>query len=191
MNLNSLLSEVVRIMPVHKKALEKLGLKTVEDLLYYFPTRYGNTSQMKNIESLNKGDNSTIFGKISGLKTSKAFIKKIPMSEAVVTDDTGKIKLVWFNQPYIAKMIHEGQFVRVEGKTTERKNELYMSNPKIEVVNTLPNAVGDSLFMKGNDREEDVHVMYPVYPESEGLTSHWIYHTIQKIFSSVILDSIS
>src|SRR3989338_2769520 len=62
MNLNSLLSEVVIIMTVHKKALEKLGLKTVEDLLYYFPTRYGNTSQMKNIESLNKGDNSTIFG---------------------------------------------------------------------------------------------------------------------------------
>src|SRR3989344_808432 len=140
MNLNSLLSEVVRIMPVHKKALEKLGLKTVEDLLYYFPVRYGNTSQMKTIESLAKGDESTIFGKISGLKTSKAWIKKIPMSEGVVTDDTGKIKLVWFNQPYIAKIIHEGQFVRVEGRVSERKRtkipsnsegELYMSNPKI------------------------------------------------------------
>ena len=191
MQLNSSLSEVIRIMPVHKKALEKLGLKTVGDLLYYFPIRYGNTSQMKTISSLAKGDTSTIFGKISGLKTSKAWIKKIPMSEAHVTDDTGKIKLVWFNQPYIAKMIHEGQLVRVEGKVTERRGELYMSNPKIEVVGTLPNAVGDSLFINSNTNEEDTHVMYPVYPESKGLTSHWIYHTIQKIFSSGILDNIS
>ena len=171
-------------MPAHKKALEKLGLKTVEDLLYYFPIRYGDTSQMKNIESLVKGDSATVFGKVSGLKTSKAWVKKIPMSEAVVTDDTGRIKLVWFNQPYIAKMIFEGQLVRVEGKVTERRGELYMSNPKIEVVNSLPTAVGDSLFINSKANDEDVHVMYPVYPESKGVTSYWIYHVIQKIFMS-------
>ncbi|KKR19332.1 MAG: ATP-dependent DNA helicase RecG [Parcubacteria group bacterium GW2011_GWF1_39_37] len=74
MNLLSPLSEIVRILPNHKKALDKLGLKTVEDLLYYFPVRYGDTSQMKTIESLVKGDDSTVFGRISGLKTSKAFL---------------------------------------------------------------------------------------------------------------------
>ncbi|MFA5889304.1 MAG: ATP-dependent DNA helicase RecG [Candidatus Paceibacterota bacterium] len=187
MRLDSPLSEIIRIMPVHKKALEKLGLKTIEDLLYYFPFRYGNTSQMKTIESVVKGDVSTIFGKISGLKTSKAWVKKIPMSEATVIDDTGKMKIVWFNQPYIAKMIREGQLVRVEGKITERKGEPHMNNPKIEVVDTLPNAVGNSLFVP----DENTHVMYPVYPESRGVTSHWIYHTIQRIFSSGILDNIS
>ncbi len=164
-----------------------MGISTIEDLLYHFPVRYGNTSQMKTVESLSKGDDSTVFGKISGLKTSKAFVKKIPMSEAYVTDDTGRIKIVWFNQPYIAKMLHEGQLVRVEGKITERKNELYMSNPKIEPVNTIPTAVGESLF----EATEDTHVMYPVYPESRGITSHWIYHTIQKIFSSGIFDTLS
>lgn len=177
-------------MPAHKAALEKLGLKTIEDLLYYFPVRYGDTSQMKNIKNLAKGETSTVFGKISGLKTSKAFIKKIPMSEATVTDETGRIKIVWFNQPYIAKMIHEGQLVRVEGKISERKGEPYMSNPKIEVVETLPVAVGDSLFLDNIENEDDTHVMYPVYPESKGVTSHWIYHTIQKVFSSGILDQI-
>jgi ATP-dependent DNA helicase RecG len=199
MNLDSPLSEVVRIMPVHKKALEKLGLKTVEDLLYYFPIRYGDTSQMKNIESLTKGDSATIFGRVSGLKTSKAWVKKIPMSEGHVTDDTGKIKMVWFNQPYIAKMVHEGQLVRVEGKVSERRGpvrqaqgrEFYMSNPKIEVVNSLPTAVGDSLFVNNKEDEKEVHVMYPVYPESKGVTSYWIYHTIQRIFSSGVLDDIS
>ncbi len=183
MKINSSLSEVVRILPNHKLALDKLGIKTVEDLLYYFPVRYGDTSQMRVIESLSKGESVTIFGKISGLKTSKAFIKKIPMSDATVTDDTGKIKCVWFNQPYIAKMIFEGQLVRAEGKVSERRGELYMSNPKIEVVNSLPTAVGDSLFAKSGANEEDVHVMHPVYPESKGVTSYWIYHTVQRIFS--------
>lgn len=165
-----------------------MGISTVEDLLYYFPVRYGNTSKVSYIENLIKGDMAVIFGKISGLKTSKGFIKKIPMSEGVVTDDTGRMKLVWFNQPYIAKMIQEGQLVRVEGKVTERKGELYMSNPKIEAVSTLPDRVGDSLF--GDKTTEENHVMYPVYPESKGVTSNWIYHAIQKIFNSGVLDTL-
>ena len=167
-------------------ALHKLGIKTVEDLLYHFPTRYGDTSQMQNIGHLIVGDNATIFGKISSLKTSKAFIKKIPMSETYVEDESGRIKAIWFHQPYIAKMISEGTFVRLDGKVSERKGELYMSNPKIESVAKIPIGVGDSLFGEGGEK----HSLYPVYPESRGLTSNWIYHAIQKIFSSGILDLI-
>ena len=146
MKLDSLLSAQLRLVEIQKKALSKMGVSTARDLLYYFPIRYGNTNQIKNIKSLIKGDDSTIFGRISKLKMSKAFIKKIPMSDAIVEDSTGKIKLVWFNQPYIAKMIHDGQLVRVEGKIAERRGELYMSNPKIEVIGTLPNLERDSIF---------------------------------------------
>jgi ATP-dependent DNA helicase RecG len=148
MQLNDPLEKQFRITENQKKALKKMGISTVEDMLYHFPVRYGDTGQITNVENLSKGDSSVIFGTISGLKTSKAFIKKIPMSEATLTDDTGKVKLVWFNQPYIAKMMREGALVRVEGKVAERKGEAYMSNPKIEMVNKLPNAVGDSLFGK-------------------------------------------
>lgn len=186
MQITSKLEKEFRLVEVQKKALAKLGINTVEDLLYHFPVRYGDVNRVKNIDTLVKGEEVTIFGKISGLKTSKAFIKKIPMSEGVVTDETGNMKLVWFNQPYIAKMIHNGQTVRVEGKITERKGEPYMSNPKIEAVDYVPNAVGDSLF--GKDGEE--HNMYPVYPESRGITSNWLYHAIQKIFGFGILDQI-
>jgi ATP-dependent DNA helicase RecG len=186
MKLNSPLSTEFRLVETQKKALNKMGINTVEDLLYYFPVKYGDTSQVRNIENIEKGDDATIFGKISGLKTSKAFVKKIPMSEGFVEDETGRIKLVWFNQPYIAKMIHDGQFVRVEGKITERKGEAYMSNPKIEVVREIPTAVGESLF--GKDGEE--HALHPTYPESKGVTSYWIYHTIQKIFRSGVLEEI-
>jgi ATP-dependent DNA helicase RecG len=81
-------------------------------LLYHFPARYGNTSEVRMIESVGKGDTVTLYGKVSGLQTSKAFIKKIPMSEGVLEDESGRVKLVWFNQPYIAKMVHDGQLVR-------------------------------------------------------------------------------
>ncbi|HEY4509218.1 MAG TPA: ATP-dependent DNA helicase RecG [Candidatus Paceibacterota bacterium] len=202
MDLHTLIEKEFRLSEFQKKALKKMGVSSIEDLLYYFPVRYGNTSQMKNVEGLVKGEEATVFGKISGLKTSKAWIKKIPMSEAVVEDDTGKIKLVWFNQPYIAKMIHEGQMVRVEGRASEhkraksrtelssgtgmseRKSDLYMSNPKIEVVSSLPNAVGESLFGAGGEN----HSLYPVYPESRGVTSNWLYHAIQKIMARGVLD---
>ena len=77
MELHTKLEKEFRLVESQKKALAKMGISTIEDLLYYFPVRYGDTSQMKTIESLEKGDDSTIFGKIYGIKTSKAFIKKI------------------------------------------------------------------------------------------------------------------
>jgi len=187
MELDSLIEKEFRLVETQKTALKKLGLKTIGDLLYHFPTRYGDTSEKKNIGSLNPGESAVVFGQISKLKTSKGFRSKIPMSEAWIEDESGKIKAVWFHQPYIAKMIHEGAFVRIEGKVSERKNEHYFSNPKIETVNKLPIGVGDSLF--GEDGEK--HSLYPIYPESRGITSNWFYHSIQKVLKSGILDSIS
>ena len=182
MNLSDLLEKHFKIDEKHKAALGKLGIKTIKDLLYHFPSRYGDTATFVNIENLSKGATATVFGKISGLKTSKAFRKKIPMGEGVVTDDTGKIKIVWFNQPYIAKMIGEGSLVRVEGKVAERNGSIYFSNPKIEQVPKLPTGTGDSLF--GDDGEK--HSLYPIYSEAAGISSNWIYHAVQKIFKTCL-----
>ena len=137
MEIDSSLASEFRLNEPQKKALEKLGIKTVYDLLCYFPTRYGDTNEIKRIEDLKRGDNATLFGKINKLKVGKAYFKKIPMGEGVLEDETGSIKIVWFHQPYVAKMIRNGQFVRVEGKISERNGELYMSNPKIEVTDDL------------------------------------------------------
>jgi ATP-dependent DNA helicase RecG len=187
MQFTDLLEKNFRLQDGQKKALKKIGLKTIEDLLYHFPTRYGDTSEMKNIGSLVVAEAAVIYGKVSGLKTGKAWLKKTPISEGYVEDETGKIKMIWFHQPYIAKMIHEGAFVRVEGKVSDRKGVLGMMNPKIETVTKIPTGVGDSLF----GEEGEAHSLYPVYPESQGITSNWFYHAIQKILSSGILDTVS
>ena len=186
MNLHEQIEKDFRLQETQKKALKKIGIKTVEDLLYHFPTRYGDTSEMKNIGSLAVGELAVIYGRISGLKTGKAYIKKTPISDGYIEDETGRIKVIWFHQPYIAKMIHDGAFVRAEGKISERKEVLGMMNPKIEVVTKIPTGVGDSLF----GEEGEAHSLYPVYPESQGITSNWLYHAIQKIFKTGILETI-
>jgi ATP-dependent DNA helicase RecG len=190
-------SEYFRLTPIQKDALKKMGIQTLRDLLYHFPVRYGDTAETRSISSLGKGDTAVIFGKISGLKASKGFKTHITMATANVEDESGSIQCVWFNQPYIAKMTPEDALVRVEGKVSQRRSKkdegqgeekggaLYFSNPKIEVVDKLPIGVGDSLF--GSDGE--AHTLYPVYPESHGITSSWMYHSIQKIFKSGLLDT--
>ena len=192
-------SEYFRITPIQKDALKKLGIETLKDLLYHFPVRYGDTAEAKSIDSLSKGDSVVIFGKITNLKASKGFKTKMTMATATVEDETGKIQCVWFNQPYLAKMTPEGAMIRIEGKISQRRvkketdtevivtentGALYFSNPKIEVVDKLPLGVGDSLFGDAGE----AHTLYPVYPESRGITSTWIYHAIQKIFKSGLLD---
>ncbi len=212
-SLSTPIPEFARITPIQKLALKKLGVTTVEDLLYHFPVRYGDTAEARNIDSLKQGDIVVIFGKISGLKTSKGFKSRIAMADGYVEDETGRIHCVWFNQPYVAKMFTDGMLVRIEGKISQRRkkvlpttvptiitteilqvteeiprpSDLYFSNPKIEAVDQLPTGVGDSLF--GNEGE--AHTLYPVYPESRGITTLWMYHTIQKIFKSGLLDTVA
>ncbi len=171
------LKDFSRLNPFQEKALKKLGLETVEDLLYHFPARYADTADVKNIADLEKGEKAVVFGKLSKLKTAKAFRKKIPLSEAYLEDDTGKIKIVWFYQAYLAKMLEEGSHVRVEGKVSERAGELYFSNPKVESAPTL--------FAQGRS-----DILYPVYPEARGISSDWLYHKIERILAAKVLDEL-
>ena len=163
-------------MPAQEKALGRLGIETIKDLLYHFPRYYGDTAEVTTIDKLEKGQSAVIFGEITGLKTRKAWKKKIPMAEARVTDASGSIKIVWFYQAYLAKMISEGSHVRVEGKVSERNGSLYFSNPKIEPA--------PDLFS-----QKSGHFLYPIYPETRGVTSNWIYHTIKKIMSKAAFDT--
>ena len=69
-----------------KKALRRLKIFTVADLLFHFPARYSDLSIVKKIEKLVPGDMATIYGKVSKLKTKKAFRSRIPMAEGEIED---------------------------------------------------------------------------------------------------------
>ena len=99
-----------------KNALDKLSLKTTRDLLFYFPSRYENFSERKNIASLAEGDKTTVFGEVLSASLGKTWRKKMAISEITVGDNTGIIKAVWFHQPYMAKMLKVGDKSSLDGK---------------------------------------------------------------------------
>jgi len=177
-----------RIDESQKKALARLGLSTIKDLLYYFPSRYTDMSEVRHIDTLERGENITILGTISKLKTKKSFKSKIPMGEATLTDITGSIKIIWFHQPYLAKMLKEGAVVRVTGKISESKTYgLTLTNPEIKPSDVLPIDLHDSLFNKDGSVQQ---FGYPIYGASKGVTSLWIHHAIEKILKSDIIKNI-
>ena len=186
MKLSDQIEEKFRLDINQKKALHKLKIFSVTDLLFHFPVRYSDISEVKNISELTPGDMATVYGKVSKLKTKKAFRSGIPMAEGEIEDLSGKIKITWFNQAYLAKMIKEGENVKLTGKVTQSKNGIYLANPEFEKLPNMPIDMHDTLFKKTDI--ENTGFSYPIYTETRGITSKWFYHAIEKIFKEKTLD---
>ena len=177
-----------RLTSDQRAALLRLNIQTVKDILYYFPLRYTNVSEIKLIRDLSAGDTVTLYGRISKLKTRKAFKSKMPMSEGELEDNSGKIPIIWFNQAYMAKMVHDGDNVELSGKVSEGKHGLFLSNPELKGKNVLPIDSHNSLF--GSNKESSEVYGFPIYRETKGITSRFIYHCIQKIIATGIVQNI-
>lgn len=189
MELSTRIEDAFRLDEKQKRALKRLNLFSVKDLLFYFPTRYSDISEIKQIKDLEAGEMATIYGKVSKLKTKKGFRSKIPMGEGEIEDLSGKIKIIWFNQAYLAKMIKNGESVKLTGKVTQGKNEIYLANPEFEKTPDLPIDAHNSIFQ--GEEKETSDFGYPIYHETRGLTSKWIYHAILKVLKDKVLDSMS
>ena len=85
------------------------------------------------------------------------------LTQAVVQDDSGAIKVIWFNQPYLPKVIKNGDSVYLIGKTSLGREGLYLSNPAYEKIGGIS----------------------PVYPETEGLSSKWLRYIIKPILTNI------
>lgn len=189
MTLQTEITEISRLSLVEKKALKKLGLHTVEDLLFYFPHRYSHISEVAQVDSLSKDEYVTVLGTLTGLKMKKGFKTTALRAEAYINDlSEKKIKLVWFHQHYIAKMLTEGMLIKVTGKVSENKSGLFIANPEFKKIDQLPIDSSGSLFEEAG--EQNTEFGYPIYRETRGITSKWIYHTIQKIIKSGVVESI-
>ncbi|MCK5591786.1 MAG: ATP-dependent DNA helicase RecG, partial [Candidatus Pacebacteria bacterium] len=174
-----------RLLPVQKKALTRLKISTIEDLIFHFPSRYSDIAKIRKIVNIKDEDSVTVYGKIGKIKTRKAYQTKIPMAEGVIEDDTDKLKVIWFHQAYVAKMFPEGTMVSLQGKVSKNKSGLYLANPEIEKTKEMPIDASDTLFM-----HDDEMFGVPIYPESRGITSRWLHYNIQKALASGVLDEL-
>ncbi|MFM2374307.1 MAG: ATP-dependent helicase RecG, ATP-dependent helicase RecG [Candidatus Parcubacteria bacterium] len=181
------IGELTRLDEAHKKALARLRLHTIGDLLYHLPTRYENIAEIQSIGSLEKGQDAIVYGQVSGLKTRKAWKSRRPIAEGYVEDGSSKIKIIWFNQPYLAKMLRDGAYVKLAGKIAGSDKSIYLANPEIETLAELPVDRHDSIFKGTGDDDE---TLYPIYRETRGVTSKWFFHVLKRAFDMGVLDHI-
>lgn len=166
--LTTKLSTLSRVTVTHAKKLEKLGLITVQDLLFHFPTRYEDFSHIYPIAELSTDMSATVVGTVSDVKTARIYKRHLTITTATITDDTGSIAAVWFNQPYIENTLTTDKPLRLSGKLSfDKKNKLHFSAPNVERTERTPTSTGR---------------LVPIYPETAGITSKWLRWQIQMIF---------
>ena len=158
------------------KALQKLGIATLADLLFYFPVRYDDFSTITKIANLVPDQKQTIRGQIKVIENSRTPRQKIMITEALVSDESGTIKVIWFNQPYLKNFLNAGTYVTLAGKIEYGyKGELQMVSPAYEKY-----------------KENSIHTgrIVPIYSETEGISSKWLRFFIYPLlkFADQIQD---
>lgn len=190
MQISDELTQHFRLKKEQKSGLARLGIVTIEDLLYHFPTRYSDMSDVKTIRETRPDETVTIYGTLSQLTIKKAYTTGIPMATAVCTDVHGDtIGITWFRQAFLAKTLTEGVIAQCTGKITENKKGVKrLINPEVTIVPHMPIDIHHSLFQ--DDTTNASQFGLPIYPESKGITSKWIYHAIQRIIKEARIQSI-
>lgn len=174
MHAQSPLSDHFRLTKNHTAVLERLGIRTVEDLLRYYPTRYEQLGARTPIAHIPQGEIVTVYGALSAPTKRLSWKTKRYIVEATLTDETGSIPVQWFNQPYAEGMFKNAHSVRVTGKVTGTTKP-YFANPTVETLPELPDALL-------NNTSEG---LFPVYAESGFLSGKWFYHAIKKVLETL------
>ncbi len=151
---------VPRIGPSFAKKLEHLGILTVRDLLYHTPFRYNDFSHTTSIARLHPGMMVSVNGEVKQIKN--IFTKTgRKIQEAVVTDDTGSITVIWFNQLFLPKIIHAGDQIALSGSVGFFGNKLAIESPEYELI------VADKIHLHTGR-------VVPIYSETAGISSKWL-----------------
>ncbi len=160
MDLNTPLSSLPRITPRHLKALSKLGLLSVRDLLFHLPFRYDDFRRTVSPNEEFLDQSITVEGKIISAKNIRTWKKRMTVTEIIIQgEDETEMKAVWFNQPYILESLHTGSTIRLSGKLVLNDKFFSMSNPAWE---------------KSSRDTTNTGRLVPIYPETVGITSKWL-----------------
>jgi ATP-dependent DNA helicase RecG len=151
--------------PKRAALLERLGVRTVEDALWFLPWRYEDRSVITPIAQLRPGGPATISGIVEGSQLKRTARRRFSVFECTVQDGTGVVNVVYFNQPYLADVLVSGRRVMVSGDVSVGRRgwtDLRMETPQYELLDDAA--------------ELPLHVgrIVPIYHETKGLTSRQI-----------------
>lgn len=166
MDLQTPVSQMSKAYKLYARRLEKLGIFTLKDFLFHIPFRYDDYSVVFPIWQLQAGDVVTIKGTVE--KIENTYTRKWKtLQRATIKDETGSVNILWFNQPYLPKVMKVGDIVSVSGKVSLDKGKPSFVSPDYEVI--------------FNDQSIHTGRLVPIYPETHGITSKWIRRQIFKL----------
>jgi len=166
--LNAELTVLQGVGPRHAQTLSKLGMQTLGDMLYYFPRRYDDYSQLKPIKGLWYGEQVTVIGTIQSVNSRPIRSGKTQLVEAILSDGTGALRLSWFNQPWMTNRLKTGDAISVSGKIDQYLGRLVMNSPDWEPIET-----------------EHLHTnrIVPIYPLTAKITQKWLRKLMNQVVS--------
>jgi len=143
----------------------KLGVSTVRDLLYFFPNRHLDYSQRKYISQLAEGEEETIIANV--WQAQEVYLGGRRSTEAIVGDETGNVRVVWFNNPYLAKKLTTNTRIVISGRVGLFKGSHVFQSPEWELV-------GD---------EDLIHTgrLVPLYPLTQGLHPRQVRKLMKEV----------
>ncbi len=143
----------------------KLGVKTVRDLLYYFPRRHLDYSQRKSISQLTEGEEETIIANVWQAQEIRLGGRR--STEAIVGDETGNVRVVWFNNPYLAKKLLTNTRVVISGRVSLFGGRHVFESPEWELA----------------EDKELIHTgrLGPLYPLTQGLRPRQVRKLMKEV----------
>ena len=125
--INTPVSEIKGIGESRSKLLLKLGIKTVNDMLYFVPRQMEDRSEISQIKDLRSGEHAAICAElISGIEEMR-IRKNLVIYKAIASDGTGAVILNWFNNKFIKSSLKKGQKYKFYGKTEYKYGKFEMS----------------------------------------------------------------
>ncbi|TSC90635.1 MAG: ATP-dependent DNA helicase RecG [Parcubacteria group bacterium Gr01-1014_2] len=192
MNLETPIENLRYVGKIYQPRLKKLGIKTIRDLLWHFPMRYDDWTERGKVEDIKPNQKISLIGKVASIENKRIFPRRMILTTASIEDETGKVKAVWYNQPFLVNTIKPEKFISLSGKVKLDKYGVYLQNPAYEV---LKNDQFSIFNFQSNSKSQIPNLKHtagliPVYPETEGLTSRYLRFLIKPLlkFSSKVQD---
>jgi len=157
------------IGPKRARSFAGSGVRTIEELLYYFPRRYEDRTNFADISELKEGQFYTIKAQVRSSRSHSSWRRRsFSITEALLTDPTGEISCVWFNQPYLNQYLKTGSSLILYGKVQLYNARLQMDNPEFE-------------FTGGEDDDSlNIGRIVPVYTLPQGFSQRSLRQVIKN-----------
>src|SRR5680860_313548 len=131
---SSPLSSLNRVGDTTAANFKRLGLNTAGELLFYLPFRYDDFSSSLPIAELKDGETVNIVGTIDLIQNKRSVHRKMQITEALLRDDSGYLKLIWFNQSFITRNLKVGDEVSISGRVHDNYGQLQITSPDYEKI---------------------------------------------------------